>query len=487
MGRHEETSNAYSGPTQPMLDSTHTSRAKSRTVINDLPPDVFLIIFRMLSGRPPRSTPIRWSDWIGWERMQPHTWPEYHLLNPEYPFPDYLASVCRLWRAVLSSVSKFWKRLIIRIGKDATSLSKIGDSLVWSQNRPIDIYIMRTFDPRVEDPTERAQVMAVMEVLKPHMKRWRTLWIKVLCSSSLPLPRVDLIGQADVLRELTLDFVIDDSVASDGAASPLVGAFHTPALDKLFMSGLHFRELFVKPFPQSPLPPALSELTVAEYDSTRHPPFSLFDLLSCLVTGHRRLGSMVLANLDLDHSYSGPSILSSHVSWYADVGFFDMSGDVIAEYHRLLRSPWAESAYYTLWLSPLARLLIGVHGRTSSRHACLRQCDGLSPAVLLLLAVTILPGDNWILPDLRGLTIEGCTGFQSPDLRLFLEHRRRAHAVTGFAEDGDLEYVMSSVKYLHVQDCCELAPADKEWLDENLDEVHWDDWSGGTGASVWIC
>ncbi|KAH9922594.1 uncharacterized protein B0H18DRAFT_1105518 [Fomitopsis serialis] len=503
MGR-EDVTDISSSPAQASPEVTGIGHRMCYTTINNLPQDVFLIIFCMLSRPQWSRTPtvVSGTTISGWEGIELDPWPSSDILNPEHPFPDGLASVCRLWQATLSSVSKFWNRLVIWVGRNPTPLSKIRSYLAWSQNRPIKIYIVRRFDMSMEDPMEKAQVAAVMEELIPHMQRWKILCIKVLHSSSLPLPRVDLVGHADKLSQLTLDFVVDDSVASDGTASPLVGELHAPNLSTLFMSGIHFRELFVKPFPQSLLPPALQYLIISEYDSMRHPPFLLSDLLTCLMS-HTWFGSVVLANLDLDLSYDGPPILPPFSDWCANrVGFVDMSGDVIAQYYQLLRFPWAETVHYVRCsmdtvemlgksyylkleeianLAALVNFLINEQGQNPSYRAWFRDCDALCQPVLSALTQPVGHG-VWLCPDLCWLAIEGCKRFQSSDLRMMLEARRDAHATIGFADDGHPEYVVTSVKYLDVQNCCELAPEDKEWLDENVNEVCWDDWSGGCGG-----
>ncbi|KAH9917344.1 uncharacterized protein B0H18DRAFT_1035035, partial [Fomitopsis serialis] len=114
----------------------------------------------------------------------------------------------------MSNISIFWTRLVIWIGRDPTPLSRIYQYLSWSQDRPLDIYVLRRFDPSVQDPNEKARINAIFELLLPHMKRWRILHMQLLRSSSLPLPRVDLLGRADKLVRLVLRFIFDDLIDS---------------------------------------------------------------------------------------------------------------------------------------------------------------------------------------------------------------------------------------------------------------------------------
>ncbi|KAH9922593.1 uncharacterized protein B0H18DRAFT_505662 [Fomitopsis serialis] len=234
---------------------------KPRIAINDLPPDVLLVIFRelLLTVR----QPMFWGMYaIGWNDSHLESWPSYDSSMPRHAFPESIASVCCYWREIMSTLSFFWTRLVIWVGQEPTPLSTIHDYLAWSQDGLLDIYILRKADPSIErDPMEKMQVKNVMEILLPHMKRWRLLCVKLLQSTSLPLPRIDLVGRANRLVKLQMHFDIDDCVASPEAAPPVIGEFHTPVLEKLHMGGFHFREAYSKPFPQTPMPPGSATST----------------------------------------------------------------------------------------------------------------------------------------------------------------------------------------------------------------------------------
>ncbi|KAH9922914.1 uncharacterized protein B0H18DRAFT_497192 [Fomitopsis serialis] len=482
--------------------NTDSDRKRHKT-INDLPPDVLLVIFRelLLGVRRRRfwSYPL---GRVGWNDRYLEPWPSYDSSMRKHPFPESVASVCRYWREVMSTVSFFWTRLVIWVGKEPTPLSTIRDYLAWSQDGLLDIYILsKTNSPDERDPTEKTQVKAVMETLAPHMNRWKNLYVELLQSSSLPLPRIDIVGSAIKLVKLELHYAIDDSVASTEAASPVIGEFHTPVLDELSMGGLQFRESYVKPFPQYEMPPELCYASIVGYDDSHHPPFPMIDLLACL-TSCKKLHRVELANLRLDCSYTGPPIVPTVNDWDADVDFVDMPGDIIAEYNRLLDYPYVDSVSYTRCTmetpaplgesynltmdgiaSPTALLsfLVAVRGHYSCSVASFTNCDGLRSDILLMLAMPPPHANVWLCPHLRSLSIEGCTHFSSSDLRVFLQWRRSVHAASGFVEDGHPAFMVASITELDVEDCCELAPEDKQWFDENLESVRWDDWTGGTG------
>lgn len=496
MGEHS----AASGTT---IDTREGSSAsdKPRIAINDLPPDILLVIFRelLLTVR----VPMLWGMFpVGWNDEHLVSWPSYDSSMPRHAFPESIASVCRHWREIMSTLSFFWTRLVIWVGQEPTPLSTIRDYLAWSQDGLLDIYILRTADSSVErDPTEKTQVKDIMEMLVPHMKRWRLLCVKLLHSSSLPLPRIDIVGRANRLVKLKLHFVIDDCVASPEAAPPVIGEFHTPVLEKLHIGGFHFREAYSKPFPQIPMPPRLSYVSISDYDS-HLPQFPLMDLLTCLVSC-KKMSQVRLANLKLDCSYTGPPIMEHGIDWYADADFVEMGGAVITEYNRLLGYPYVETVSYTRCslerpaalgesyyinmdeiASPTSLLgfLAAPRSRFSCREVSFTDCDGLSPEVLHMLAMPLTDMDIWLCPNIAGLIIEGCKHFRSSDLRIFVEARRTVHEATGFPEDHDMGYVVTSITELDVQDCCELAPDDREWFNANVETVRWDDWTGGYGS-----
>ncbi|KAH9925214.1 uncharacterized protein B0H18DRAFT_380973 [Fomitopsis serialis] len=384
----------------------------------------------------------------------------------------------------MASVSTFWTCLVIWIDEDPPQLARIRDYVTWSRDRLIDIYILRRDAPgprphTKRDPTEKAHVKAVMDVLSPHVKRWQTLRVRLLHSSSLPLPRVDLVGCADELILLRLSSVIDDTVASIEAAPSLVGEFHAPKLLWLYMGGFPFREVYVKPFPRLPLPPRLDGVYLLEYDS-HHPPFPLVDLLSCLASCNG-LYKVQLANLKLDCSYTGPPILESTMTWDV-IDFIDMTGNIISEYNRLLDYSYAEMASYTrcsmdtpaqlgdsyvismegiVNAMTLFSLLAGAQGQDSCRRAWFISCDGLCSEIIRALAMPIPTplGEFWVCRYLKGLTIVGCTPSGNPPCanvaRIGAKSPRRACRCERLV--NRCECLPNKLKYVHVHTRRELV------------------------------
>ncbi|TFY53291.1 hypothetical protein EVJ58_g9530 [Rhodofomes roseus] len=457
--------------------------------INKLPPDVLLLIFHELRRAAQEALEWRFPT-VG--QSNSRLPPSYKNRARKYPFPESIASVCRHWREVMSTTSSFWIRLVIWIGQKGTPLPDICDYLAWSRDRLLDIYVLSDMH---SSATEKAQVDAIMELLVPHMQRWQALYMNVLHSSSLPRPRIDLVGHADNLIELEQLFSVDDSVVAE-AADSVIGEFHTPQLDVLRTSGLHFRESYVKPFPRYPMPASLGEIKILGYGD-HHPAFPLVDLLTCLVSCEE-LNDIELADLALDLSYTGPPVPRPNQLWGPHCSFVDLPGDAIAEYDRLLDYSFTEMMSYTrcslenpvelcdsYWIdlneieSPISlkNFLAPV---PSSEVLSFTDCDGLLPMLLLILANPWRVGELWLCPKVKSLIIKGCTRFSSSHLRKLVEERRFAHAATGYAEDSDPEFVVHSITNLDVYGCCKLDSGDKEWFNENLRTVRWDNWTGGT-------
>ncbi|KAH9924548.1 uncharacterized protein B0H18DRAFT_1011670 [Fomitopsis serialis] len=448
---------------QPRSHCTGGRSLHRRTNINDLPCDILIFILCDVFQETPRFLcPQGASDW---DDMKPGPRAPYDDRSPERASAEYLASVCPLWREAMSNISTFWTQIIIWTGRDSTPLSRIYQYLTWSRNQLLDIFIMRRFDPSVDDRMEKAQVQAIVGLLLPHVGRWRTLCARVLHASSLPIPRIDLVGHAGNLVKLHLDFLVDDAVANTTAASLIAYHFDTPVLESLAMGG-------------SPMPPTLQ---AARTD---------FD------------------NLQLHSSgYAGPAFLPR--GWDVEISFIDMCGDVIEAYTRLLDYPYVESVAYSRCTFPprniselgpvgasyivsldeiadptaLFYFLTTVAGSVSCTQAYIDDCDGLQANVLRQLGAPVPTeheDEGWLCPYLKELHINGCKHFSSADLRAMVEARYRAHEETGFAEEHDDEYVVRSVLELYVYDCCELAPEDREWFSKHVEIVHWDGWMGET-------
>lgn len=488
---------------------------KHHTTIHDVPSDVLMLILGDVFSVAHR--PSIQGQRLGWDDIRLDPWPALGCSNtddgdggchaaptvypaPTTPTPECLASVCPTWREAMSNMSVFWTSFVIWTGRNPTPLARVRQYLAWSRSRPIDVYVLRRYDPALYDGGEKARMCEIFGLLVPHMHRWRVLCVKCLHASSLPCPRAELVGRADNLVQLCLDFMLDDL---DSPAPALTGDFHAPALTRLSMGGAHFRAAYATPYPHLPLPPRLSRLSITDYHSP-HAPFPLPSLLAPL-TSCTHLAQLQLASLELASSPTAPPPAQAQRRWPANaVAFVDMAGPAIAAFHRLLGYPHIDALAYTRCSAPPAaqpvspsfsvalaeiaspaavlRLLSAAQNDRGAGSCCLASladCAGLTPAVLRALAEPRAEDGEWACPHVVELRLVGCTGFRSADLRAALEARYEAHAATGFAGEEEDEFVVAAVTALCVRGCGELALDDKVWFNDNMERVEWDEWRGG--------
>ncbi|KZT69152.1 hypothetical protein DAEQUDRAFT_757148 [Daedalea quercina L-15889] len=348
------------------------------------------------------------------------------------------------WRAAVSSISVFWMSFAIWIGRDPTPLSRIHEYFTYSRDHPLDMYILRRYDPLMEDPTENAQVKAVMDMLLPHMS---------------------VGGHAGQLETLKLNFLVDDLISATEIAMPPVGTFGTPVLHSLFMGDVHFREAYVKPFPVLTIPHKLRYLSITDYNA-RNPRFSLFNLLAC-ITSRGSMGSLQLAHLHLDCSYTGwplPALMHNPIWDDTSVDFVGMSGAAIAEYGRLILRPFV--GFLTYARCPTAAPLAIGASLVRANHLRLDEID--DPAALTSF-LTSVPGGAWF----GGVTISYCDGLRTELLHALAEPTPDEFAVAGV-------WLCPRITSLILEGCTRICSADvrrliEEWLDANVATVYWDD------------
>lgn len=417
---------------------------KHRKTIHDLPADVLLIVFRsvFMAVCPTEITPPpRLSEAL----PQLNPWSDPYRLDVEYPVPECLAAVHPYWRQVMSGLSEFWKNFVIWTGRNATPISRVRQYLTWSGTHVLDVYVFRRYDPSVHDPSERAHMQAIFELLMPHIQRIQILCVNCLYASSLPRPRIDLFGHATTLLNLDLSSMIDDLVVGVDNR-PHLRDLSMPALRWLSIHGDHFRESYVHGSSPLPIPPLLKTITICDY-GVQNITFPVIDLVSRLDT-HSSIMAVTLNNLRLDCSYDGPSL------WKSDfnpdtVDFINMSGDVISEYARLL-GDWLYSAVtyiactvptalragngtprsmhstFEAFVDETALLYYLSNARGSLDSPCEKlsfvRCPALTPAVLRMLAGPTRPHgaqyEKWLCPSMTKLLLLCCWGICSADVRV---------------------------------------------------------------------
>ncbi|EPS95798.1 hypothetical protein FOMPIDRAFT_114204 [Fomitopsis schrenkii] len=378
----------------------------------------------------------------------------------------------------MSNLSEFWTSFVIWTGRNPTPISRVRQYLAWSGTHPLDVFVFRRYDPSVHDPSEKAHIRAIVELLIPHIKRIRVLYVHCIYSSSLPRPCVDLLGQADILRTLMLESLIDDLVV-DTDASPPANDLDTPVLQQLSIKGVHFWESFLR---RPSLMTELLSITITDYGMHNFA-FPVIELAAW--TNYRNLWKITFDNLHLDYTtYDGLQLRDCFGD--PDIHFINMSGNVIAEYAWLLDYPCVNSMTFTACTAPTGfhaksgllrarRLSLGHFTDEDALRAYLTydvdaplytslyitDCTALTPPLLRELAGPALPETDdcraiWPCPAVTYLHIVGCLQVRSADLRAVLEARYEAHAAVNFVDQGDPEWTVAAVENLststHIND-----------------------------------
>ena len=186
--------------------------------ITDLPSELLSIIFVFAHKD---TTPIQLERDIipTWMRMESSegfqqsvsalvrpTIPEDPNLKSPTLFPYSLAAVCSFWRDVLCFHPEFWTLVVLFVDSKPTSLVEASLFLKWSRRHHIDVFITRrdelrpTYHP---DLHEKCHIDAFLNILKPHLRRCRSIHIDAHLSTSLPIVNKTF----DEIAAYNLDFM----------------------------------------------------------------------------------------------------------------------------------------------------------------------------------------------------------------------------------------------------------------------------------------
>ncbi|KAL6299302.1 hypothetical protein BKA93DRAFT_606158 [Sparassis latifolia] len=368
-------------------------------------------------------------------------------------------------------------------------MSMLGSRLELSASHPLHITIMRRpTSHRDADPLERRRVSDTMCLLYPHISRWYRFHINVLHASSLPVPHVELQGDALCLFEMRFESQIDEIQYDVADWMP---RFNAPALTELRMDGLTFRRAFL-------FSPAsishVQELSITRYARGHRLLFTFRNLIDCLCA-LPNLTWLDLVDLDiLPEVGTGPilglsrcrpryckfELLSSAITRLLSLclqnAIYDLSLTQCTIPHRIDLSSVGDLRLQNIdHDQDLEPLLLN----WDSVHLCVHSCPGFGASLLSAMAYEIDGHDNWLCPRLTILELLDCTNFTSADMRAMVQARHKAHAESGFADDFDDEFTVTSLTHLTVVGDMELWLADREWLDQNVDYVSWNGWCGG--------
>jgi len=190
--------------------------------INRLPSELLLLIFKfafMLCCHGAGNN-FCWLDQLrdtlwGWEHPYLTTWSKKEDLCSPTLFPYPYACVSRLWRALIATIPIFWTRVVALVDSRPTTISRVQKQLELSRDLPLDVTVLRSPGSYEEDdPEESSRTRALIDVLKPHFKRCRTIHFNVMSIASLPSIVLDFCGTVSQLVDLQLRCRVDLGRAS---------------------------------------------------------------------------------------------------------------------------------------------------------------------------------------------------------------------------------------------------------------------------------
>jgi len=474
--------------------------------ITDLPPELLSIIFGFVYYS---TSPIQLEKDIipTWMRMEgPEGFKQavtalVHPTIPEEPnlksptlFPYSLAAVCSFWRDVLCSHPEFWTLVVLFVDSKPTSLVEASLFLKWSGKQHIDVVITRRDGHRpafYPDRHEKYQIDAFLPILRPHLRRCRSLHIDAQLNSTFPIIRKTFGAiQAPHLKYMELvcnaHAYEKDYEYSDG---DLEGEFE-PQLTRLVIDGKNF----CQPSEESTHwmdNAGLKQLTIAKYEPGNDE-YSLDDLLESLQTmtflEQLKLEGLIFTSdcdgireIDLKSSYvhledvSGRLITNISKSVYLP----DHSVLRITRCHLVnLYSFGGLGAVETLVLEDISSYvdLLGAITAWEGRNLWLDHCYSFSN--MFLKALGRRRSHSYPCDSMRRLLLYRLPKFSISSLKKMIEKR---NSLDVDYDDPDWKTASDfgpAISHLAVVQCGlgRLSAQDEEWFRAHLVEFYWSSW-----------
>ncbi|CAE6458493.1 unnamed protein product [Rhizoctonia solani] len=351
-------------------------------------------------------------------------------------FMGAVRRVCKLWREIAESTPSLWSSIIIDMHN---SLESTELRLQRSRCAPLDIQVV--FTDRVTSTTSvTGTLMGAFEMLRPHMQRWRSLRVQVpgyaharavLRSFSGSAPRLKEfslhVGTPKVTRNIReLPWMLEETISlTTLSLSSVDFGWNNAALYFRNLSSIQLSDYWAGSAPSS-----LQLLSLIDVCSATLTDLTLRNMSDCdseeeqiLLDEMCYVPQITLPRLTRATFYfSGCSRLSILLSRlvlpsleYLEISYLD---DVSIPVGMLCEQKVGDLPLKTLVINSsliveeqLVQLLQKVPGLTSLE---LVDCEDVSPFLLNELSNT----QTWLCPNLRLLSIDGCTSVDSQAVRL---------------------------------------------------------------------
>jgi len=385
----------------------------------------------------------------------------------------------------MSTVPAFWTRIVILIDTNPTPLPAIQSYLEWSRDVPLHVAVMRkpgTLEDN--DPGEKARVAAVMDLLGPHVHRWRSLLFDVIYSSSLPSLRRDFHGVASALKGLGLKCRVDDS-GNDASNIVGHGAFRCPVLETLIIDCHNFVDscmIDAQPFNH------VEHIEIFQSSRSEGADESL-SLYAVLRTLQKFLNLRSLTVSDVKFDFASGSYPVSSFFVPDSLAFKDLSGELLAEFFLVTGArPYSTmithcsitmfnnitSCDLTLESIAADQDLTEFLGEWHGYCLDIQNCPGFNDNVLARMGEASSLSGNFGAPNMYSLCIVDCSNFSVGALRKMIDARCRSAPVYEHEDYSDDDFsdpsIVSRIDHLSFRGCGpSISSTDIEWFRANVE------------------
>ncbi|KAF8060660.1 hypothetical protein FPV67DRAFT_301938 [Lyophyllum atratum] len=397
-------------------------------------------------------------------------------------FPYSLASVCTSWRDIITSVPSYWTRVVIFIDKQPTGIYNARSLFRWSANLPVDVDIIRRTYIEQNDPSEGSRVSDILDVLRPHIYRCRSVRLDVLYSSTLP-PISYFSCDAPLLTSLNMDCRIYDGSTRVGEEVP--EKFKWPLLRQVSMDGQNFYELcrtgethcLSRIFPNDGFGLSVSHFMPSK---RRGPQLSLIDAMGAL-SAIRDLRYLRFRGIELHDDRSLYSFIPPDFVDLTELILEDLDAVTLDPILTLIPMPQTifitrcsffvttdppDCDFLTLVDigvdQPIAQVLSTWNGHTVT----FEDCPAFDDVFLGMMGGEERPDDEEFgCPNVQDLTISNCPNFSPSLLRKMMEARM-------VPDDYCAHPMILALKVQGLKP--PLSSEDEEWFKSNIDDFVWD-------------
>lgn len=153
--------------------------------------------------------------------------------------------VCRWWRDIALDTPALWSCILVKLQTwwSSSHSAKVSECLRRSNEVPLHLKV--TLQGILDGDLERYRMSKLMELLVPHISRWRALDIASDNSVTFNLAFSFMHGQASTLKSLTLRCTLVNACWTINPRFP--SDFSSPALASLFLHSINFPDSWGEP------------------------------------------------------------------------------------------------------------------------------------------------------------------------------------------------------------------------------------------------